>query len=243
MLSSWYVDRRDQSDWRRILRGSAQSLAGVLSLLAVIVITGMLIQRYLDVHALRGFIESYGVLAPLIFCCVCALKNILFIPVLPLSLLIGLGALMFGTILGAFYAWLGTTVGACAAFLVGRYWLRGVAARLKRGKWHRLDEVLSAHGFLPMLGLRLALFSNIPLNLGSGLTSITLRDYAAGTLIGLMPGTLIVAGIFDSVHDPDIWAALWTYPNALLVSLLLLSRVGGILLLTCLVRNAARNAA
>jgi uncharacterized membrane protein YdjX (TVP38/TMEM64 family) len=240
MLSSWYLDRREQSEWRRILRGSVQSLLGLVALLAAVVVMGTLIQRYLDVHALRGVIESYGILAPLVFFCICALKNVLFIPVLPLALLIGLGALMFGTVAGAFYCWLGTTAGACVAFWIGRYWLQGVAARLKRGKWQRLDEVLSGHGFLSMLGLRLVLFSNIPLNLGSGLTSITGRDYAAGTLLGLLPRTFVVAYAFDSMQDPNVWAALLIYPNSLLLTLLLLSMVGGVLLLTSLARNAMR---
>jgi uncharacterized membrane protein YdjX (TVP38/TMEM64 family) len=243
MLSSWDLDRDERSDWQRILRGSAQSLAGLVALIAAIVVIGMLIQRYLDVQALRGIIESYGVLAPIAFFAACALKNVLFLPIIPLPLLIGLGALMFGNVSGALYGWLGATAGACAAFWLGRYWLNGLATRLKRGKWQRLDEVLSSHGFLSMLGLRLVLFSSIPLNLGSGLTSITGRDYAAGTLLGLLPRTFVVAYAFDSMQDLNAWAALLTYPNALLLTLLLVSMVAGVLLLASVARKAMRTTA
>jgi uncharacterized membrane protein YdjX (TVP38/TMEM64 family) len=242
MLSSWDLGTREPSDWRRILRGSAQSLVGLAALIAAIVVLSMLIQRYLDIDALRSWIDSYGALAPMAFLFVCALKSVLFIPIIPLALLIGLGALMFGKMSGALYFWIGTTAGAYAAFLVGRYWLNGIAARLKRGKFQRLDEVLSGHGFLAMLGLRLVFFSNIPLNLGSGLTSITGRDYAAGTLIGIIPRTFIVAYVFESVQDSNIWAMLLTYPNALFLPLLLFSMIGGGALLTSLARTAARNA-
>jgi uncharacterized membrane protein YdjX (TVP38/TMEM64 family) len=242
MLSSWDLDRPAQSDWRKILRGSAQSLIGLVALIAAIAILNMLIKRYLDIDALRSWIDSYGALAPAVYFFVCALKSVLFIPIIPLALLIGLGALMFGKLSGALYFWIGTTAGAYAAFLVGRYWLHGVAARLKRGKFQRLDEILSGHGFLAMLGLRLVLFSNIPLNLGSGLTSITGRDYVAGTLIGIIPRTFIVAYVFESVQDPNIWATLLTYPNSLFLPLLLLSMIGGGALLTSLARTAARNA-
>jgi uncharacterized membrane protein YdjX (TVP38/TMEM64 family) len=242
MFSSWDLGRREQNDWWKILRGSAQSLLGLVTLIAAIAILNMLIQRYLDLEALRGWIDSYGALAPVAYFFVCALKSVLFIPIIPLALLIGLGALMFGKISGALYFWIGTTAGAYAAFLVGRYWLYGIAARLKRGRFQRLDEIIRGHGFLAMLGLRLVLFSNIPLNLGSGLTSITGRDYAAGTLIGIIPRTFIVAYVFESVQDPNIWATLLTYPNSLFLPLLLLSMIGGGALLTSLARTAARHA-
>jgi uncharacterized membrane protein YdjX (TVP38/TMEM64 family) len=243
MISSWYVNKQAPSDWRRILWGSVQSLLGVLALIVALVVMGIIIQQYLDVEALRGLIENYGMLAPLIFIALCALKNVLFIPVIPLGFLIGLGSLIFGAAYGSCYFWLGTTMGACMAFGVARYWLKNFAARLKLGKLKRLDDMISGNGFLSMVGLRLVLFSNIPLNLGSGLTSITLRDYVLGTTIGLIPRTFVVAYIFESVQYPNIWGALLTYPGSLFLPLLLLSKVGGGLLLVFLAKSSAKHAA
>jgi uncharacterized membrane protein YdjX (TVP38/TMEM64 family) len=239
VLSPWRLDKYALSDWRRILRGALHSLLGSVGLVLAIVGMGLLMQRYLDVEALRHAIDGFGSLAPLLFIAVAALKNILFIPVLPLAFLLGIGSLAFGKVYGACYFWLGTTAGACVAFLAARYGAARCVARLRRGRLRALDAVASDHGFLAIVGLRLVLFSNLPLNFGSGLTSMALRDYALGTLVGLVPRTFVVAALFESVGAPDIWSTMFTYPNALFVPLLLLSEAGGIVLLVALVRKAA----
>jgi uncharacterized membrane protein YdjX (TVP38/TMEM64 family) len=237
LFSPWYLENNTQGAWRRVFWGSVHSVLAVLALLALVVVLSILIQKYLDIEALRASLESFGFLAPLMFIGVSALKNILFIPVVPLALLIGLGSLVFGKGYGAFYFWVGSTAGACLAFLMARYWLTEFAARLKRGRLKWLDAVVSGHGLLSILGLRLVLFSNLPLNFGSGVTSMTLRDYTLGTLIGLMPRTFVVSYVFESVQNPNVWSDLLTYPSSLLLPLLLLSKVVGILLLASLVRT------
>lgn len=239
MLSLWNVDTNVQGNWRRILWGTLQSLVGVLSLVAAIIVMGMVVQKYLDVEALRAFTANFGLLGPLGFAAITALRAILYIPVMQPIFLIGLGALAFGNIAGAVYFWLGASAGTCLAFLVARYWLVGFAARLKRGRLKRFDEVVSANGLLSILGLRLVMFSRIPLNFASGFTSISLRDYLLGTLVGLMPTTFIVSYLFERVQDPNLWGALLTSPSAFLVPLLLLLKVGGVWLLITVAKGAA----
>jgi uncharacterized membrane protein YdjX (TVP38/TMEM64 family) len=241
MLSSWNADTDVRGNWRQILWGALQSFAGMLLLVTAIVAMGIVVQRYLDIEALRAITENFGFLGPLGFAAIAALRTILYIPLIQPVFLIGLGTLTFGNVAAAVYFLLGSTAGTCLGFLVARYWLVDIAARLKRGRLKRLDEVVSSHNLLSILGLRLVLFSRIPLNFASGTTSISLSNYLLGTLVGLMPTTFIVSHLFERMQDPNRWPALLTSPTVLLVSLWLLLKVVGMCLLIALARKPSRS--
>jgi len=240
MLPFPWLDKRDPTGTSNVFWETVKSIAGLLGLVAAVLLTGLAIQRYIDVDALHTAIEAWGALAPLLFVALLAIRNLLFLPVIPYLFLIGLGAVSFGTLYGAFYFWLGTTAGACLAFVAARHCGGEFAARLKRGRLRWLDALVSRNGFLAILGLRLVLFSNIWLNYGGGITSMALRDFALGTLIGIVPRTFTLAYIFESVQDPDLLKALLTYPNLLSLTLLLGSKIGGVALLALVVQRDRR---
>ncbi len=72
---------------------------------------------------LRGWIDSFGALATIIFIVVYAAAVVAFLPATPLTLLAGL---VFGAVWGTLWAWIGATLGATLAFLVE---VRGPRAR------------------------------------------------------------------------------------------------------------------
>jgi uncharacterized membrane protein YdjX (TVP38/TMEM64 family) len=242
MLPFPWLDKPAEGDASSILWGIAQSIAGLLALLVAVLIMGLIVQRYIDVDVLRAAIEGWGVLAPLIFIAILAFRNLLFLPVVPYLFLIGLGALSFGTLYGALYFWLGATAGSCMAFVVARHCVGGFAARLKRGRLQRLDQMVGTNGFIAILGLRLVLFSNIWLNYGSGLTSMTLKDFALGTLIGLTPRTFTLAYIFEGAQEPDMFAAMLDYSGLTVLVLLLGSKIVGVVLLVSIARQGRGSA-
>jgi uncharacterized membrane protein YdjX (TVP38/TMEM64 family) len=221
-----------------VLWGSAKAIGGLVGLVVAIVATGLIIQRYVDVEALRSAIATWGMLAPPMFIGLLALRSMLFLPVLPLALVIGFASLMFGPFYGALYFWLGTTAGACMAFLVAKNWVGNLALRLQRAaRLRQLDELVGTNGFLAILGLRLVLFSNIWINYGSGLTSMTLKDFTLGTLLGLTPRAFTLAYIFEGVQEPDMVGAILSYPSLGVLSLLLGSKLVGVVLLTSVARR------
>jgi uncharacterized membrane protein YdjX (TVP38/TMEM64 family) len=220
-----------------VLWGSAKALAGFLCLVVAILATGLIVQRYLAVDALRAYVETWGMLAPSMFILLVALRNMLFLPVLPLAIVIGFASIIFGSLYGAFYFWLGTTVGSGMAFLVAKHCVGNLAIKLKRGRLQQLDHMVSINGFLAIVGLRLVLFSNIWINYGSGLTSMTLKDFVLGTLIGLIPKTLTLAYIFEGIQEPDVFATMLSYPNLAVMSLLIGSKIIGVVLLASIARQ------
>jgi hypothetical protein len=60
--------------------------------------------------------------------------------------------------------------------LLGRYILGGFAAKLKRGRFKKIDEVTNYNGLLFVLGLRLAVLSHTPLNYAAGTIVVTLKQ-------------------------------------------------------------------
>lgn len=119
------------------------------------------------------------------------LATILFIPGSLLTL--GAGAL-FGVLWGSIYVSIGATIGASAAFLVGRYLVRGWVERRIKGnnKFKAIDEAVAREGW-KIVGLtRLSpIFPFILLNYAFGVTQVSFKDYFFSTWIGITPGTIL----------------------------------------------------
>ncbi|MCD4688977.1 MAG: TVP38/TMEM64 family protein [Desulfuromonadaceae bacterium] len=116
------------------------------------------------------------------------LATVLFLPGSILTL--GAGAL-FGVVKGSIIVSLAATLGATAAFLVGRYLARGWVTKRISGntRFQAVDQAVAREGW-KIVGLtRLSpVFPFNLLNYAFGLTSVSLRDYFWATWIGMIPG-------------------------------------------------------
>jgi uncharacterized membrane protein YdjX (TVP38/TMEM64 family) len=136
-------------------------------------------------------LESLGPWGPVIFVVLYIAAAVLFVPGSALTL--GAGAL-FGVGLGSVCASVGATLGATAAFMVGRYLAREWVAKKIEGNpaFAALDRAVAAEGW-KIVGLtRLSpAFPFTLLNYAFGLTRVSLRDYVLASWIGMMPGTVM----------------------------------------------------
>ena len=136
-------------------------------------------------------IERLGPWGPVLFVLLYIVAAVLFVPGSALTL--GAGAL-FGVGLGSVLASVGATLGAAAAFLVGRYLARDWVAKKIEGNaaFAALDRSVAAEGW-KIVGLtRLSpAFPFTLLNYAFGLTRVSLRDYVLASWIGMMPGTVM----------------------------------------------------
>jgi len=135
-------------------------------------------------------IASLGSLAPLAFIALYILATIVFLPGSILTL--GAGA-VFGVVWGSLYVFIGATLGAVAAFLVGRYlareWVSQQIASLP--KFQALDRAVAQGGFKIVLLTRLSpLFPFNLLNYAFGITGVSLADYTLAS-VGMIPGTVL----------------------------------------------------
>lgn len=140
---------------------------------------------------LLAAIDGLGWIGPVVFIAVYVIATVLFLPGSALTL--GAGAL-FGVVRGSILVSVASTLGATAAFLVGRYIARDWVARKIQGnaKFDAIDVAVGREGW-KIVGLtRLSpIFPFNLLNYAYGLTKVRLRDYVLASWIGMMPGTVM----------------------------------------------------
>ncbi|NJL38381.1 MAG: TVP38/TMEM64 family protein [Leptolyngbyaceae cyanobacterium SM1_4_3] len=140
------------------------------------------------------WVESLGVLGGLAFIALYVVATVAFLPGSVLTL--GAGV-VFGVVLGAIYVFIGATLGAIAAFLIGRYWARDWISQKIAGnqKFTAIDQAVAAEGLKIVLLTRLSpIFPFNVLNYAFGITGVSLRDYVLGA-IGMIPGTVLYVDI------------------------------------------------
>lgn len=137
------------------------------------------------------WIAQLGPWGAIIFIGLYVVATVLFIPGSALTL--GAGAI-FGVAWGSVYVSIGSTLGATAAFLVGRYLARDSISRRIEGnaRFAAIDKAVASEGW-KIVGLtRLSpVFPFTLLNYAFGLTQVKLRDYVLASWIGMMPGTVM----------------------------------------------------
>lgn len=112
----------------------------------------------------------------------------------PASILtLGAGA-VFGILTGSLLVIIGATIGATAAFLIGRYLARNVVAQHveRNPRFQAVDEAVGHAGFKIVLLTRLSpVFPFTLLNYLYSITKVKLADYFLASLIGMIPGTVL----------------------------------------------------
>ena len=167
---------------------------------AIVVVRFTPVKDYLTAEALRAFLASAGIWAPLVFIIVYTVGVCVFIPG---TLLTGLGAAIFGPYWGFVYVWFGAMLGSSAAFIIGRTLGREFAASLIGDRLKKYDEAIERNGFATVLYLRLVYFPFTPMNFGMGLTRVRFWDYVFGTGLGIIVGTFMFTFFFGTLGE--VW--------------------------------------
>ncbi|MGB3238165.1 MAG: TVP38/TMEM64 family protein [Geitlerinemataceae cyanobacterium] len=166
------------------------------------------------------WINSQGTVGVLVFVGLYAIATVAFVP----GSLLTLGAgVIFGLAFGSIYVFIGATLGATLAFIVGRYFARDWVAKKIEGndKFAAIDRAVSKEGLKIVLLTRLSpAFPFVLLNYAYGLTGVSLKDYILGS-VGMIPGTIMYVyigslagdvariGMESSTTDPNAKMAQW----------------------------------
>ena len=135
--------------------------------------------------------ESHRLLSWAVYIAIYTVATVLVIPGTILTLAAGFA---FGVPVGAILVSAGSLAGACAAFLVGRFfardWVAGRTANLRT--FDALDRAAARQGFFIVLLARLSpLFPFNLLNYAFGLTAVRFSDYALASWIGMAPAIVL----------------------------------------------------
>lgn len=136
------------------------------------------------------WIDSLGAVGAIAFILLYIIATVAFLP----GSILTLGAgVVFGVVMGSVYVFIGATLGATAAFLVGRYLARGWVARKIEGnqKFQAVDRAVGREGLKIVLLTRLSpIFPFNLLNYAYGITGVSVKDYIIGS-VGMIPGTIM----------------------------------------------------
>ena len=139
---------------------------------------------------LKGWIEGFGLLGPLVYVVLYIAACLFFLPGLPIAVLAGLA---FGPLMGAVWASIGSTLGASAAFLVARYAARGMVEGWVENNplFKKIDEGVEKQGWRMLMITRLVpLFPFNLQNFAYGLTKINFTTYVLVSWICMLPGAI-----------------------------------------------------
>ncbi len=112
----------------------------------------------------------------------------------PQIVLIAAAVVAFGPGLGSAYSWIGTMVSALVGFQLGRAAGAQALEKVSGEGVRRFMRLVGKNGFLASLIVRLVPSAPfIVVNMAAGVTPMRLRDFVAGTAIGIVPKIVLTA--------------------------------------------------
>lgn len=163
-------------------------------LLALLLAAWSLLPVAAWIDAFRVWVKQQGLLGHLFFIAIYVVAAVVLAPASALTLAAGFafGLAGFPTVV------IGATLGAGAAFLIGRYLARGWVERQMAGSptFRAIDKAIESEGW-KIVGL-MRLSPLVPFNLQNyffGATKVGFWPYLITTLVGIMPGTLLYVWI------------------------------------------------
>jgi uncharacterized membrane protein YdjX (TVP38/TMEM64 family) len=189
-------------------RGAVTVRAITFAVFVAVAVTVGVLVPIPEIEALRAWVADLGFAGGAGFALLYAAITLTPAPKNVLSVGAGL-AFGFGWALTAVYA--GALLGAAAAFALGRGLGRDAVERFTGARVARLDALLRRRGLMAVIGVRLIpILPFTAINYGAGLTAVRRRDYAIGTALGIIPGTVayVALGAYGLEFGWPAWAAV-----------------------------------
>lgn len=178
--------------------GVPRSKAITLAALVTVFIAAWVFLDVPPLSTLREWADTLGPWFPVVFWLLYVL--ITQFPI-PRTLMTVSAGILFGTVRGILIAITATTVSAVISLLIVRTLLRDwIAPRLTHPAVERINRRLEQRGWLAIFSLRL--IAAVPfsvLNYAAALTRVPVVPFAAATLIGSLPGTVLVTIFGDTL--------------------------------------------
>ena len=184
----------------------AKGTRGIFKLIIlIVVVVGLLVAaKFLPmkeyIMAALEWTQRLGPWAPIFVAIFYILACVLMMPGLIITIAAGfLFDLLWGTVVVS----IASTIGACAAFLVGRTLARRwIEQRVQnQPKFAAIDSAVGREGFKIVLLTRLSpIFPFNLLNYAYGLTRVKFWSYALASWVGMIPGTVMFVYIGSAIR-------------------------------------------
>jgi uncharacterized membrane protein YdjX (TVP38/TMEM64 family) len=166
---------------------------------------------------IREYLQT-SPLSPMILLAVFVLGSMACVPVL---LMIVFTVIAMGPIGGAFYAMLGSLLGASVTYGIGRVLGRDTLRRMVGKHINRFSGRLAKYGVTTMTAVRLlpiAPFSIV--NMVAGAHRFRFEEFILGTITGMTPGIILIALLIFFIESAFRRPGLLNYALAILMSVI-----------------------
>jgi uncharacterized membrane protein YdjX (TVP38/TMEM64 family) len=208
----------EASGWRGTLTRAAVALLIAAGALALYVERGLIEPR-----SLLQLLSQHD-WAPLAFLAAHIAASLFFFPRTFMAIS---GGLLFGLWWGTALTMLGSMLGAAAGFAVGRYLHAGFKSSERFPRARALLQRIESGGWRTVMFFRLVpVMPHTPVNYAFGATRITWTAFLGGSLLGLLPSTILAVSIGATGGEALGGSANWLQPTliglaALAVSIIL----------------------
>lgn len=153
------------------------------------------IMRNLDVGLVKGYINSFGILAPTVSFLLMVFQSVM--APLPAFLITFANASLFGWVKGAILSWSSAMAGAALCFYIAKFYGRGTVEKLtSKFALESVDEFFEKYGKYAILIARLLPFMSFDIvSYAAGLTSMSFWSFFWATGLGQLPATIIYSYI------------------------------------------------
>jgi uncharacterized membrane protein YdjX (TVP38/TMEM64 family) len=162
--------------------------------------------HHIPVRAIPGEIRhaalAAGAWGPLILIGAYLAVTVIPFPTAALAIISGT---VFGPVKGSLVVLVGVNLASWLSFYLGRFFGRHFVAEHESGWIKKYDELMGERGLFVVMAMRLLFVPFDYVSMGSGMTRITFRQYAIGTLLGTLPHTVTFVVLGGSFTDPRGW--------------------------------------
>lgn len=177
----------------------------------------------INVDAIKGYILSFGVWAPVISFTLMILQSV--VAPLPAFIITFANAGLFGWVNGALLSWSSAMAGAVLCFFIARLLGRDTVEKLtSKFSLKSIDDFFEKHGNYAILIARLLPFISFDIvSYAAGLTSMSFWSFFIATGIGQLPATIIysyVGGMLAGGTKMMVFGLLTLFAVSILMVLL-----------------------
>lgn len=166
----------------------------------IVMLIGLNSHRCVTPYEIKKFLIGFGILAPIVYIVLFTFVPLTLFPDALLALSAGL---VFGIIPGIIYTIIGALSGGTLAFLISRKVGKDKISR-KLIQHEKMYSLIEKRGFLLILCLRLIpLIPFDVISYVSGVTNVKYKDYILATLLGILPGVIILVSLGDAVSSSE----------------------------------------
>lgn len=180
------------------------------------------IMSNLDVGLVKGYILSFGILAPVVSFLLMIFQSVA--APLPAFLITFANAGLFGWVKGAILSWSSAMAGATVCFFIAKFYGRNLVEKLtSKFALEGIDNFFEKYGNYAILIARLLPFMSFDIvSYAAGLTSMSFWSFFWATGLGQLPATIIysyIGGMLTGGVKKFVFGLLMMFSVSILVFL------------------------